>query len=40
MKSNNFEKYNQRFTPAELKEGIKKSLNTVVDPDEIHYDFI
>ena len=40
FKSNNSEKYNQPFTPAELQETIKKSHNTTVGPDEIHYQFL
>ena len=40
FKSNNYEEYNQPFTPAELKEAIQTSHNTVVGLDEIHYDFL
>ena len=40
FKSNNSEKYNQPFTPAELKEAIQRSHNTTVSPDEIHYNFL
>ena len=39
FKSNNSEKYNQPFTPAELKEAIQISHNTTVGPDVIHYDY-
>ena len=38
--SNNSEKYNQPFKPAELKEAIKTSHNTAVGPNEIHYQFL
>ena len=38
--SNNSEKYNQPFKPAELKEAIKTSHNTAVGPNEIHYLFL
>ena len=38
--SDNSEKYNQPFTMLELKDSIKKSHNTTVGPDEIHYEFI
>ena len=40
FKSNNSEKYNQPFTPAELQEAIETSHNTAVVPDEIHYQFL
>ena len=35
FKSNNSEKYNPPFTPAELQETIEASLNTAIGPDEI-----
>ena len=40
FKTNNSEKYNLPFTPAELKEAIQASHNTAVGPDEIHYEFL
>lgn len=40
FKTNNSEKYNLPFTPAELKEAIKASHNTAVGPNEIHYEFL
>ena len=40
FKTNNSEKYNRPFTPAELKEAIQTSLNTAVGPDEIHSEFL
>ena len=40
FKTNNLEKYNLPFTPAELKEAIQTSHNTAVGPDEIHYEFL
>ena len=38
--SNNSEKYNQPFTPAELEEAIETSHDTANGPDEIHYEFL
>ena len=38
--TNNSEKYNLPFTPAELKEAIQTSHNTAVGQDEIHYEFL
>ena len=40
FKTNNSEKYNLPFIPAELKEAIQTSHNTAVGPDEIHYEFL
>ena len=40
FKSNNSEKYNQPFTPAELQEAIETSHNPAIGPDEIHYQFL
>lgn len=38
--SKNTEAYNNLFTQVELIEAIKQSHNTVVGPDQIHYEFI
>ena len=40
FKSNNSEKYNQSFTPAELQEANKTLRSTAVKSNEIHYDFL
>ena len=40
FKSNNLEDYNQPFSLSELTDCIKKSHNTAVGPDEIHYEFL
>ena len=38
--SNNSEEYNKPFTLTELMDSIKKSNNSAVGPDEIHYEFL
>ena len=40
FKSNNSEKYNQPFIPAELQAAIETLHNTAVGPDEIPYEFL
>ena len=40
FKSNNLEDYNQPFSLSELTDCIRKSHNTAVGPDEIHYEFL
>ena len=40
FKSNNSEKYNQLFIPAELQEVIETSHNTAISSDEIYYQFL
>ena len=40
FKSNNTEVYNNLFSFAELEDAIKKSHDTAVGPDDIHYQFL
>ena len=40
FQSHNTEEYNQPFSLSELIDSLKRSNNTSVGPDEIHYEFL
>ena len=40
FKSKKLEQYNNLFSLKELKDSIKRSHNTAVGPDEVHYEFL